>query len=66
MIVEKHILPVDPVTKFIENLTLDTTTTAAIDTFIVALQILAELKFSKSDISYQTNMTHTFLFFYRT
>jgi hypothetical protein len=33
MIVEKHILPVDPVKKFIENLTLNTTT-AAIDTFI--------------------------------
>jgi hypothetical protein len=40
MIVEKHILPVDPVTKFIENPPL-TITTAAIDTFIVALQSLS-------------------------
>jgi acetylornithine aminotransferase len=46
MIVEKHILPVDPVTKnLLRILPPLTITTAAIDTFIVALrESLAELK----------------------
>jgi acetylornithine aminotransferase len=45
MIVEKHILPVDPVKNLLRILPPLTITTAAIDTFIVALrESLAELK----------------------
>jgi acetylornithine aminotransferase len=44
MIVEKHILPVDPAKNLLRILPFHTTT-AAIDTFIVALrESLAELK----------------------
>jgi hypothetical protein len=44
MIIEKHILQVDLVIKSIANSSALTITTTAIDTFIVALESLAELK----------------------